>query len=148
MQRKIIITITLIFVIGIGIFFYNLLNVKITKESVISDFNQNKEHFTIVKDYLMTQSEDYYINLNSYKEDIDDENVKNSVDHLVNMGYSKMYNIPVSNSTESMYIAFIRKGNDKDEFGVIFAQHKSNNYGLVMDLIGNDWYYHWMGFDS
>lgn len=137
-----------LFLIVFAIILYNILNPKLTKENVVNEFVKNKQHFEVVKNYLLTKDGDYYINIKSYNEDIKDENIKESTGYLVNkVGYKRIYNFIPENNQNTKYVVFLRGGNDRDEFGIIYTEQKRDDYGMTMDLIGDGWYFHWMGYN-
>ena len=147
MQKRYILMMCL-FLIVFAIILYNILNPKLTKENVVNEFVKNKQHFEVVKNYLLTKDGDYYINIKSYNEDIKDENIKESTGYLVNkVGYKRIYNFIPENNQNTKYVVFLRGGNDRDEFGIIYTEQKRDDYGMTMDLIGDGWYFHWMGYN-
>lgn len=147
MQKRYILMLCL-FLIVFAIILYNILNPKLTKENVVDEFVKNKQHFEVVKNYLLTKDGDYYINIKSYNEDIKDENIKESIGYLVNKtGYKRIYNFIPENNQNTKYVVFLRGANNSDEFGIIYTDQKRDNYGMTMDLIGDGWYFHWMGYN-
>lgn len=126
---------------------YQYSNRAITQEKVIEEFNSNSYYFNVIKEYLLAQPKDYYININTYGDDIKDVKVLEAVSYLVhNLNYKRIYTYGEPHNSENYYIIFLKDGNHDDEFGVIYT-HSKVDYGMTMELISNNWYFHWMGYD-
>ena len=143
-KKKILIVIFCIFAIISCFAIYSFMNPKITKENVVSVFNENRQHFITIKDYLLTKEDNYYVDFDTYNDEIEDENVKISIRYLFNkLGYGRIYKY---DDQQDHYIIFLRGGNDNDEFGVIFTINGTCEYGTANHLIYDNWYFYWVGF--
>lgn len=127
--------ITLILII-IGI-----LNPVLTKKRIVNDFQNNKHHFNIVKNYLLTKETGYYINKNN-KEDIDDKDVKEAADYLMNkLGYEKMHNYSlVVSDFKLLYVTFYLEEHNGLQLGMIYTSEPDKSE-LITDFVEDDWYY-------
>lgn len=143
-MKKIIISIICISIVIAGFILYNIFTPKITRESVISEFNNNKKHFTIVRDYLMTKKDNYYINNKTYHDDIKDENVKKSVDYLIQkIGYKEIcIRFPMSATGISKEIIFVRENNSDGEFGIEYDCTPAENIPSEDVKLGDGWYFY------
>lgn len=143
-KKRMLIFILCIFVIISCFAIYSFVNPKITKENVVSVFNENRQHFITIKDYLLIKEDKYYIDFDTYNDEIEDEHVKMSIRYLINkLGYRRIYKY---DDQQDHYIIFLRGGNDNDEFGVIFTINGTCRYGAANHLIYDNWYFYWVGF--
>lgn len=120
-------------------------NSKITKESIISEFETNRQHFNTIKDYMLDKDDKYYINLSSKEFSINDQTTRNSVEFLVNkIGYKKIYNNAMKPTGKALI--FLRVGNNKDEFGIVYMGHEGFDFGMESEYLGDGWYFYWIGY--
>lgn len=118
----------------------------ITQEKVIKEFTDNSDYFNVIKGYLLAQPKNYYINIATYSDDIKDIRVVEAISYLVhNLNYKKIYTHGEPHNSDDYYIIFLKGGNDNDEFGIIYT-HSRVDYGMAMELIADNWYFHWMGY--
>lgn len=145
-MKKKILVVGLIFMGIIVLLVHQYTASTVTQEKVVKEFRDNNNYFNVIKEYLLTQPENYYININSYSSDIKDLRVVEAVSYLVNnLNYKRIYTHGEPHNSECYYIIFLKDGNDNDEFGIIYT-HSKVAYGMEMEMIENNWYFHWMGY--
>ncbi len=146
MMKKILVVV--IILIGVFILLKSQYSTEvITQEKIIEEFNDNRDYFNVIKEYLLSQPENYYINIDTYSDDINNPEVVEAITYLVNdLNYKKIYTSGQSHNTENYYMIFLKNGNDSDELGVIYT-NSTVDYGMTMELIADNWYFHWMGYD-
>lgn len=146
MMKKKVFVVGFVFIGIIILLMYHYSNSAITQEKVIAEFNSDSYYFNVIKEYLLTQPKDYYINTKTYSADIKDIQVVQAVNYLVhNLNYKRIYTHGEPQNNEDYYIIFVKSGNNNDEFGIIYT-HSKVDYGMTMEQITNNWYFHWMGY--
>lgn len=58
---------------------------ELSTEEKISFFNENKEKFEAIKNYLLTAPSDYELNKNNFKADVDVDEVKTAAEYLFSL---------------------------------------------------------------
>ena len=145
MKKKLLILCLSIIGIMLFLVYLNLSN-KVTQESIEAEFHNNRYYFNVVKEYLLTQPEDYYINFETYRRDISDEKVVESIRYLIkDLKYDRIYVSGDPKSDRDYFIVFTKYANHSEEFGVLYTYSKSK-HGLAMEWIEDNWYFHWIGY--
>lgn len=123
-----------------GLYVINKINYSklITQEEFIADFNENKEKFETVKDYMLTIDQDIYLNPKNYTEKVHEHNVKTSLEFIFSqLNYNEV--IKYGN------INFEYHREDKFQMRITYEEKTKNIYNYV-DL-GEHWYYSSFEYD-
>lgn len=120
-------------------------------------YNENKENFEFVKDYVYelnslsnnSSNISIYFSLNNEIEKyIDDTKVREKCYHLRDVGVRavKVYNNPNSNNQNSeIYILFYINGTESSYYGVLW-RNTQNKFATVENRLSENWYSYFIGY--
>ncbi len=106
---------------------------KISMGKVISNFDENKEKFEIVKNYMLTKDGDFYLNARNYPERVQDETVKSALKVIfTQLDCDVIYN--------SNAVYFNYDGNCHDS-GIFYSKTSTFSRASSFDSdLGDNWY--------
>ena len=106
---------------------------KISMEKVISNFNENKEKFEVVKDYMLTKDGDFNLTPHDYLEKVQDENVKLALKIIfTQLDCDVIYN--------SNAVYFNYDGN-RHNSGIFYSKNSTFSRGSSFNSdLGDNWY--------
>ncbi|MGN0470390.1 MAG: hypothetical protein ACI4GV_05700 [Acutalibacteraceae bacterium] len=120
-------------------------------------YNENKEDFEFVKDYVYelnslsnnSSNISIYFSLNNEIEKyIDDTKVREKCYYLRDVGVRaiKVYNNPNSNNQNSeIYILFYINGTESSYYGVLWRNNQ-NKFATVEKRLSENWYSYFIGY--
>ena len=151
-----------IFLITIIVSVLYIYETRITKDKIIQEFNENYEVFEKIREYAESTDGQLYIDNNSGRLIISNDKVKTSI----NDGPSKEISIddlPINEEISYIIkklkyvgiyerslpdiegtVEFLRTVGEEEQ-GIVYLKDSSIKYGMIMEELGDGWYYYWIG---